>query len=83
MENFELVDVARKVVGVGSVGTRAFIGLLQGRDEDGECDANPQPAENDGHRECVDHPCEKWLFGVYAEVWVVRVFDSHADFTTQ
>jgi uncharacterized protein (DUF2252 family) len=30
---FELVDVARKVVGVGSVGTRAFIGLLQGRDE--------------------------------------------------
>jgi uncharacterized protein (DUF2252 family) len=34
LENFELVDVARKVVGVGSVGTRAFIGLLQGRDED-------------------------------------------------
>jgi uncharacterized protein (DUF2252 family) len=32
-ERFELVDVARKVVGVGSVGTRAFIGLLQGRDE--------------------------------------------------
>jgi uncharacterized protein (DUF2252 family) len=30
---FNLVDVARKVVGVGSVGTRAFIGLLQGRDE--------------------------------------------------
>jgi uncharacterized protein (DUF2252 family) len=26
------VDVARKVVGVGSVGTRAFIVLLQGRD---------------------------------------------------
>jgi uncharacterized protein (DUF2252 family) len=25
--------VARKVVGVGSVGTRAFIGLLQGRDQ--------------------------------------------------
>ena len=32
LERFELVDVARKVVGVGSVGTRAFIGLLQGRD---------------------------------------------------
>ena len=29
---FEIVDVARKVVGVGSVGTRAFIVLLQGRD---------------------------------------------------
>ena len=30
---FEVVDIARKVVGVGSVGTRAFIGLLQGSDE--------------------------------------------------
>src|SRR3954463_13853466 len=34
LERFELVDVARKVVGVGSVGTRAFIALLQGRDEE-------------------------------------------------
>jgi uncharacterized protein (DUF2252 family) len=33
LERFELVDVARKVVGVGSVGTRAFIALLQGKDE--------------------------------------------------
>jgi uncharacterized protein (DUF2252 family) len=33
LERFEFVDMARKVVGVGSVGTRAFIGLLQGRDE--------------------------------------------------
>jgi uncharacterized protein (DUF2252 family) len=33
LERFELVDIARKVVGVGSVGTRAFIGLLQGRDQ--------------------------------------------------
>ena len=33
LEQFELIDVARKVVGVGSVGTRAFIGLLQGRDQ--------------------------------------------------
>jgi uncharacterized protein (DUF2252 family) len=33
LESFELVDAARKVVGVGSVGTRAFICLLQGRDE--------------------------------------------------
>ena len=32
MERFEFVDAARKVVGVGSVGTRAFIVLLQGRD---------------------------------------------------
>ena len=33
LENFRIVDVARKVVGVGSVGTRAFIVMLQGRDE--------------------------------------------------
>ena len=33
LEKFELVDVARKVVGVGSVGTRAFIALLLGRDD--------------------------------------------------
>jgi uncharacterized protein (DUF2252 family) len=32
LERFELVDFARKVVGVGSVGTRAWIALLQGRD---------------------------------------------------
>ncbi len=32
LERFEIVDAARKVVGVGSVGTRAFIVLLQGRD---------------------------------------------------
>ena len=33
LERFEIVDAARKVVGVGSVGTRAFIILLQGRDQ--------------------------------------------------
>jgi uncharacterized protein (DUF2252 family) len=32
LERFEVVAVARKVVGVGSVGTEAFIVLLQGRD---------------------------------------------------
>jgi uncharacterized protein (DUF2252 family) len=34
LERFQIIDVARKVVGVGSVGTRAFIVLLQGRDQD-------------------------------------------------
>ncbi len=34
LERFEIIDMARKVVGVGSVGTRAFIVLLQGRDQD-------------------------------------------------
>jgi uncharacterized protein (DUF2252 family) len=33
LEQFELHDFARKVVGVGSVGTRAWIALMFGRDE--------------------------------------------------
>ncbi len=32
LEQYELIDFARKVVGVGSVGTRAWIALLIGRD---------------------------------------------------
>ena len=32
LERFQFVDFARKVVGVGSVGTRAWIALLEGRD---------------------------------------------------
>jgi uncharacterized protein (DUF2252 family) len=34
LEQYRFVDVARKVVGVGSVGTRDYIALLEGRDED-------------------------------------------------
>ena len=34
LERFEVVDMAHKIVGVGSVGLRAFIVLLQGRDQD-------------------------------------------------
>jgi uncharacterized protein (DUF2252 family) len=33
LDRYTIVDVARKVVGVGSVGTRAFVALLEGRDE--------------------------------------------------
>ena len=33
LERYQLIDVAQKVVGVGSVGTRAGILLLEGRDE--------------------------------------------------
>jgi uncharacterized protein (DUF2252 family) len=33
LEQFELADLARKVVGVGSVGTRAWIALLLGADQ--------------------------------------------------
>jgi len=34
LEGYRMVDLARKVVGVGSVGTRAWIVLLLGRDAD-------------------------------------------------
>ncbi len=34
LEEFQLLEIARKVVGVGSVGTRAWILLLLGRDDD-------------------------------------------------
>jgi uncharacterized protein (DUF2252 family) len=34
LERYDFVDAARKVVGVGSVGTRAFVVLLEGRDRD-------------------------------------------------
>lgn len=33
LERYRFVDVARKVVGVGSVGTRCYVLVLQGRDE--------------------------------------------------
>ena len=33
LDQYRFVDVARKVVGVGSVGTRDFVVLLEGRDE--------------------------------------------------
>jgi uncharacterized protein (DUF2252 family) len=34
LERYSFVDMARKVVGVGSVGTRCWVVLLRGRDED-------------------------------------------------
>ncbi|GAA2813408.1 DUF2252 domain-containing protein [Kitasatospora paracochleata] len=34
LEGYQFVDMARKVVGVGSVGTRCWIALLTGRDSD-------------------------------------------------
>ena len=34
LDRFRFVDTARQVVGVGSVGTRAYVVLLEGRDED-------------------------------------------------
>ena len=40
LDQFDLSDVARKVVGVGSVGTRAWIALLFGRDGDDPCSSS-------------------------------------------
>jgi uncharacterized protein (DUF2252 family) len=34
LDQYRFVDTARKVVGVGSVGTRAYVVLLEGRDQD-------------------------------------------------
>ena len=67
LEQFELADFARKVVGVGSVGTRAWIALFFGRDGQDplflqikEADASvleeflgPSEFSNHGHRVVV------------------------------
>ena len=34
VDRYRFVDIARKVVGVGSVGTRAWVVLMLGRDEE-------------------------------------------------
>ena len=67
LEEFRLVDLARKVVGVGSVGTRAWIALLLGRDgqdplflqmKEAEASVLEEflgPSEFDNHGERVVH----------------------------
>src|SRR5215207_3933160 len=64
LDRYRFVDAARKVVGVGSVGTRAYIVLLEGRDENDplflqvkeagasvlEGQAAPSAHENQGQR---------------------------------
>ena len=64
LDGFTYVDLARKVVGVGSVGTRCWVVLLRGRDERDVLmlqvkEANPsvltavrgvRPPANDGQR---------------------------------
>ena len=34
LDSYQLIDVALKVVGVGSVGSRTFMTLVQGHDDD-------------------------------------------------
>jgi len=53
LEEFELLEVARKVVGVGSVGTRAWILLLTGRDSDDPLFLQAKEAEASVYEEFV------------------------------
>ena len=55
LEQFELVDFARKVVGVGSVGTRAWIGLLLGRDDEDPLFLQMKEAEASVFEEFLGH----------------------------
>ena len=55
LEQFELVDFARKVVGVGSVGTRAWIALLLGRDGEDPLFLQMKEAEASVFEEFLGH----------------------------
>jgi uncharacterized protein (DUF2252 family) len=68
LERFEIIDVARKVVGVGSVGTRAFIVLLQGRDQQDPLflqvkEATPSVLEDHLPKSKHAHPGERVVHG--------------------
>ena len=54
LERFRPVDVAIKVVGVGSVGTRCLVMLLQGRDSDDPLFLQIKEANRSVHEEYVD-----------------------------
>ena len=68
LERFEIVDMARKVVGVGSVGTRAFIVLLQGRDAEDPLflqvkEATASVLEDHLPRAATSSPASGWCRG--------------------
>ena len=68
LDHFELVDWARKVVGVGSVGTRAFIALLEGRNEEDPLflqikEATSSVLEGHLHRSRFRNPGERVVQG--------------------
>ena len=65
LERFEVVDVARKVVGVGSVGTRAFIVLLQGRDSTTPCSCRSRRPP----RRCWSSTCRRAATSSPANGW--------------
>ena len=53
LERYHFVDIARKVVGVGSVGTRCWIILLTGRDDDDPLLLQVKEATDSVHAEFV------------------------------
>jgi len=53
LERYSFVDMARKVVGVGSVGTRCWVVLLVGRDEDDPLLLQVKEATQSVHAEYV------------------------------
>ncbi|HEU5213552.1 MAG TPA: DUF2252 domain-containing protein [Gaiellaceae bacterium] len=68
LERFQIVDMALKVVGVGSVGARAFIVLLQGRDEEDPLflqvkEATSSVLEDHLPRSSYTHPGERVVQG--------------------
>ena len=67
-DQYEIVDVARKVVGVGSVGTRCFVALLAGRGTDDVLmlqvkEAQPSVLEPHLGRSEYDHHGERVVTG--------------------
>ncbi|MFZ2530661.1 MAG: DUF2252 domain-containing protein [Rhodococcus sp. (in: high G+C Gram-positive bacteria)] len=56
LEQFEFMQAARKVVGVGSVGTRAWIMLLRGRDDDDPLFLQAKEAQRSVLADYVDGP---------------------------
>ena len=56
LDRFDYVDMARKVVGVGSVGTRCWIVLLQGRDEEDPLFLQVKEAQSSVVEPFVPHP---------------------------
>lgn len=54
LDQYELVHVARKVVGVGSVGTRCWIALLIGRDEGDPLFLQVKEAGPSVYEDCLD-----------------------------
>ena len=58
LERFRFLDIALKVVGVGSVGTRCFVIVLQGRDENDALILQAKEATNsvlEAHLQATEH----------------------------